>query len=42
MPVLQAGDRVLAAQHQRRDSRAVADPLGHHLVETDARADFGL
>ena len=42
MPVLEARNRSFAAQHQRRDSGTVADPLGHHLVETDARVDLGL
>ena len=42
MPVLESRNRSFAAEHQRRDSRAVANPLSHQLVETDARADFGL
>ena len=39
-PVLETGNRSFTAQHQRRDSRAVANALSHHLIETDARAHF--
>ena len=40
-PVLESRNRSLAAQHQRGDSRPVANPLSHQLVKADARADFG-
>ena len=39
-PILKTWNRSFAAEHQRRDSSAVANSLSHQLVETDARADF--
>ena len=42
MPVLKTRNRTFAAQNQRRNSGAVAKALSHHLVEADARSDFGL
>ena len=42
VPVLETGHRFLATEHQRRQSRAVADLPRHHLVKADPRVDLVL